>query len=133
MIKFKHEWLKNEFNNSIHPRLRVIVYAIAGFCEYEFNKNLTITEILRTQATQDIYYKDSPAYQRKPWKSVHQYGKGVDCRSFDFSMKEIKRIDEFVDKHFVYDKRRRESSIYHSVGHGNHLHFQVWGDWKSWR
>lgn len=130
MIKFKYPFLEKEFEHEISPRLRSLLYAVSGFVKHNFHKDIDITELMRDQDMQDRYYKNDPKYKVNPWKSVHQFGRGADIRSSGWTTEQIKQIDEFVDKYFDYGEK--QSSIYHDVGHGAHLHFQVQeGDqWK---
>ena len=109
-------------------RLRRIVFGVAGYVNYRWGKDITVTHILRSQWQQDQYYSTTPGYLQSPWKSVHQYGRGIDLRSRDFTKEQIAELADWVNENFPYDERNSHSTlIYHNIGLGKHLHLQVAG------
>lgn len=88
--------------------------------KYEYNP--TITSLFRDQDEQDDIYKDNPDYQKTPWYSVHQFGRGLDFRSIDMS-KEMHEETLTFFKQIVYSGGK-ETLIRHSVK-GDHFHLQV--------
>ncbi len=112
----------------ISPRLRAILWELAWFCKTKVFKDICITDLLRTQAEQDSLYFRHSKYQTKPWKSVHQYGRGADIRTYDcFSVQEIQTILRFLNSNWIYDPQRPQlkTAIYHNIGAGAHIHIQV--------
>ena len=133
LIKFKLTLLKDEFDgelslegNSLHPKLRTIVFTLAGYTDYHFGKDIVITEILRDQATQDKYYCRNPEYQANPWKSVHQFGCGVDLRTWGFTERQLQEILDYINHSFSYDlEGSHPVALCHDIGRGKHFHLQV--------
>jgi len=59
------------------PLLKLL-FDCRNFCNAEFNKDITITMIYRTDSEQDSIYdgktnKKGILYNDKPWKSPHQF------------------------------------------------------------
>lgn len=147
MKKNEKERLWREFREEIDKRLQTIIYAVAGFLASEHRVELTITQLIRTEAEQDIIYLNHPdpavraEYQRRPWLSVHQVGRGADIRvrwskrffnttalSREEQDKIASSIDAFLDSRFDYDFGRLETSVRHDIGRGDHIHIQVDGN-----
>lgn len=125
LIIYKHDNLKAEFADPrLDTRLRVIIYALAGFVYFNFGKNLTLTEIFRTQEMQDLYYKDDPLYKQKPFLSVHQIWRAADISIIYFTEPEIADMAKFL-AHFEYGKIDYNTAKFHDIGLGKHLHIQV--------
>ena len=84
--------------------------------------------VLRTQEEQDSIYGNNSNYQNKPWKSVHQFWRGVDLRNNDMKPGMADDLAEVLNK-IPYDESRPEkkSCIVHDVGRGDHIHIQVKG------
>ena len=136
MIYFKFPELRAEFEGErtineykIRPKLRVMVFALAGYVIYHFNKSLVVTEILRDQKIQDQYYRDNPEYRKKPWKSVHQFGRGVDIRAGNFTDDEINKVLAFLNSAFDYGDGEHKAALCHDIGFGKHFHLQVSGNY----
>ena len=132
MIKFKHLQLQSEFEGDItvsgfplNAKLQSMVFALNGFVEYFFGKSITITEILRDQETQDRYYKENAKYAKKPWKSVHQFGCGVDVRVAGFNDDEVEEMVAFLSGAFDYGDDKHDVVVNHDIGLGRHIHLQV--------
>ena len=125
MIKFKTKRIEKEFyyNTSIKDRLKDIIYMLALYTELEFRKDITLTELHRTQEEQDSYYKDNDRYREKPWKSVHQYGRGADIRTKNFEQEEIMKMVDFLNH--VHYSTKHNTALFHDIGIGEHIHIQV--------
>lgn len=121
MIKFKTKRIAKEFNDpKMSSDLLSLVYILNEFCQLELKKDITLTDLYRTQEEQDAIYKDIPNYNKK---SVHQYWRGVDIRSRDFTIEEIEKIAQFMNL-ITYDVKHK-TCIYHKVkGNVYHLHIQ---------
>jgi len=128
LIEFKHDNLKAEFESKLDNRLQLILYALAGFVYYKFGKSLVLTELCRTQAMQDEYYKDNKQYQIAKWQSVHQ---SEPCRGADISIKfftqdELVDIAHFINSQLPYNANSTfQTLLIHDVNHGMHGHLQV--------
>ena len=122
-IRVAQEWNSGKLDN----RVCIIIYALAGFVFNRFEKILTITEIWRSDAEQDAYYANYPAYKQQPWKSTHQDWRAADVRAMVFTADELKAIDEFLNNNFFYNKEHKVCVV-HDVGLGLHIHIQVDGD-----
>lgn len=130
IVNFKYHNLELELlSPKIDSRLFVVIMALAGYTRFALNKSIIITEIFRTQTMQDYYYKNNLKYKKKNWKSTHQFWRAADFSLKYFTNDEVKMVDEFLDKNFVYtSKRGIETSLVHNAGYGYHLHLQVDGD-----
>ena len=127
MIQFKSERQQREWNDGqLGPKLIDIMNMVNLYSELVFNKSIVITDIYRTQKEQDDIYYYNQDYQKKPWKSVHQYWRGVDIRSSIYDEEEIKELVKLANK-VTYDPARpdKKTSLYHTVGSGLHVHFQT--------
>lgn len=131
MVLFKFPELKVEFDGKkdvgearLHPRLRLMVFALTGFADYHFGRDIIITHILRTQEEQDAFYGNDPRYEAAPWKSVHQFGRGVDIRSTSFTRDEIGRMVDFINLNFPYGGGK-SAALQHNIGSGAHIHLQT--------
>lgn len=125
IINYKHDNIKHEFeDDNLDFRVKIIVYALAGFAYYNFGKSLTITEIFRTQEMQDAYYKDDPIYNQKPFFSVHQLWRAVDVSVKYFTDSELEAIKGFLE-HIEYGKIGLKTGLIHNIGMGEHIHIQV--------
>lgn len=126
-LAFKSDNEEQEFPK-ISPRLRAILWELTWFCNTKIFKDVCITDLLRTQEEQDSLYFKHSKYQKTPWKSVHQYGRGADIRTYDcFSVQEIQTILRFLNSNWTYDPTRPQlkTAIYHNIGAGAHIHIQV--------
>ena len=126
LIQFKYARLKDQFDSpSVDSRLKDIVYWLASWCWYNLEKSIIITHILRTQEQQDAIYNGNASYVREPWQSVHQYGRGVDLSVKYYTQVEIARIQDTLNKKFLYNKEGKNTCVVHDVGLGEHIHIQV--------
>ena len=127
MIRFKNFKIASEFDDSmLETRLRSLINMADEYSTMEFGKDIVITGLLRTQQEQNEIYKKNPDYIKKPWKSVHQYGRGCDLRSSIYTSKEIAKFVDFLNM-LTYDPKRpnKKTCTFHNVGKGDHLHLQV--------
>ena len=125
-MKFKTGEIEAQWNSDkVNSRLKNIILLGVEYAQIELKKELTITDLIRTQAEQDEIYKDNERYKIKPWPSVHQYGRGVDLRTRDFTQNEIDKLEAFFNT-FTYDANRpnKKTCLVHDVGKGKHFHVQ---------
>lgn len=114
-----------KYDTIVNSKLKKILYMLALYCEVEFGKDITITELYRTQDEQDQYYEDNQRYKEKPWKSVHQFGRGADVRSKNFEPDEAERIIKFLKCVTYRDGSKSQTVVHHDIGLGEHFHIQV--------
>ena len=135
-MKFKADRQREEWESGqVDLRLVYLVSWIDGwrkivYPDYEF----TVTDVFRTDEEQDKIYlnhndpKVIEKYKKKPWKSVHQYFRGVDIRTYDMPGKMAYQLEQLL-KQVPYDinRPRMRTAIFHNVGTGAHMHLQVVG------
>ena len=128
MIEFRTAALRPQFN-LLHPGLKKILYWLSGWVEINTSaKRIIITELLRTQEEQDEIYSANSDYPEKPWKSVHQFGRGADISVHGFLSNgdDIEDICREIEREFPYGDGRHRSAIHHQAGkRGKHIHIQV--------
>lgn len=127
LINFKSSRQSEEFkSNKLDRRLRIIIYALAGYTAEVYHKPIIITEIFRTQNEQDTIYGNDPKYKSNPWFSVHQEWRGFDFRTIGFTKDQIIDLLDFLNDNFEYNGGTHPTSLYHEVeNHGLHIHVQV--------
>ena len=103
MLLFKCPNLKDEFNE-ITDKLKTILFAIAGWRDFYYHKDVVITSLIR---------RDNP-------NSVHYYGRGADLRIHDWTNDEISRAKLWIDTIFPYGKGK--PTFYPE---SDHIHIQV--------
>ena len=123
IIEWKVPILQTEFGK-LDNRLQIILYTLAGYTYYNFGKGIILTELLRTQEEQDKIYSESEEYKQRPWKSVHQFGRGADVSIKYFTAEEIENIVRFLNDNFLY-VGAVHTALVHNVGYGMHLHIQT--------
>jgi hypothetical protein len=129
IMKFKNVWVEKEIPQ-ITDDLLTLLKASDLFCRKKWNKEVLITEIMRTREQQENIYKDTPKYKGKPLSeipnSVHMYGRGADIRTHHLEMNQINELVNFLNL-FPYGKGNLLTALYHDIGTGAHIHIQVRG------
>jgi hypothetical protein len=105
-------------------RLRVILYALAGYAFDKFQKFLIITDIFRTEEERKEIYKDNQAMAEKV--GVHEVWRAADIRTHNFTSFEVTDLVGWLNEHFEYTGGK-PTALAHDVA-GYHLHLQVDGD-----
>lgn len=118
--------LQNEFEGleKLNPELKALVEDLNVFTSREFKKGLTITMIGRTDEEQAWLYRNSEKYKQKPFKSPHQFNHAIDIRSRVFTVIEIKRIEDYLNKKWNRSNYYKWTAKNHTVGAGWHFHIQ---------
>lgn len=123
-MKFKTQNEETEwpllYNYNI--RLYTLIQLLEGYAQLNFNKELTLTEIYRTQEEFDALYAQTPP-DKRPARSPHQDWRAVDIRSSDFTEQEIHKMLTFLNT-FTYAGGQRPVAIYHMIA-GNTFHFHT--------
>ena len=126
-MKFKTDRIRREWESMDLPdKLRRIVVSIEQFMLAKYSYEITVTQILRTQEEQDNIYGDRENYQVNPWKSVHQFFRGIDIRNRDMTPQMIEDVLMLANQ-IIYDDKRphKQTAKSHDVGKGDHIHLQV--------
>jgi len=142
LLRFKTERIKNEWTaDELDKRFTAIIMLILAYNLKEANKLdkpcifVKITDICRTQNEQDAIYAKNEKYKQTKWKSVHQYWRGIDiiCELQDgtnMSEEWHKDLMNWLNSTVKYCKScSHNTALYHDVGHGGHLHLQVY--WEN--
>ncbi len=124
MVEFKTDRIKKEYLElkTKNNRLYRLIECISEFVSLEFNKNVVLTEVLRTQAEFEALYAQTPPAQ-KPARSPHMDWKAVDLRSSIYTPEEITRLVAFCNQ-FRFRAGLKKVAIYHKIN-GNAFHFHV--------
>ncbi len=132
-MQFKTKRIFEEFAQPCHSsmlnsRLLALIWYSAGFFESILRIPIVLTGLIRTQAEQNIIYEDNEAYQKKPWKSVHQFGRGCDVRIRGIQSAYVNKFVVHINKSFPY---RPVNNANYDKGHPtallekDHIHLQV--------
>jgi hypothetical protein len=125
LINFKNNRQADEWKDArLDGRLRVIIYALAGFVFDNFQKFLVITEVYRTEEERRAIYANDAVMREKV--GVHEVWRGIDVRALDFTKEEIDAMVDFLNSHFEYTGKC-DTVLAHDIV-GFHLHIQVDGD-----
>jgi len=122
-MQYKSSQSENEID-LIDKRLFILIKFLDIFTLQKFGKQITITELFRTQSEQDNIYADNQEYKIHPWKSVHQFGRGADIRAVNFTKEEQDEIIFMMNK-YPYGDGKHNTILLHDVGDGLHFHLQV--------
>ena len=125
-MRYKTVKQENEFNgDALDNRLRMILYAMDGYSKTEFGVDLYITEVIRTHEENIRIYVERGVPEAEVKASVHQYGRGADCRAWILESEQASQLVRWTNKNFKY-KGRPATALLHKVGNGmNHIHVQV--------
>ena len=122
-MKFKNVVIESQINK-INENLKTILFFLDFAVKQKFDYEITITDLIRTQPEQDFIYKDIAEYNKKPWHSVHQYGRGADIRINDMPQECLRFIISLL-KSIPYGDGIHKTILVHDIGNGNHIHIQV--------
>lgn len=115
---------------SKNPELHTMLMDLVQFVHDEFQKDVVLTMILRTQAEQDEIYGGTVnsagrSYDEKPWRSPHQFWHAMDLRSWIYTEEELQKMVDWINRwgkeHGNYYKW---TAKVHDVGKGMHFHVQ---------
>ena len=127
-IEFKNdsERLQEEWGElgSRNVALKNLVFDVASYVWSKYEKNIIITMIYRTDEEQDAIYADDERYQKKKFKSPHQFMQAVDLRSKVFTNEEIDDIVNHINEKFDDSNWYNWTAKCHDVGLGDHFHIQ---------
>ena len=107
-----------------NPGLMYVLEFIRNFSQNTYNKEVTVTMILRTEAEQDHLYRNSTKYKAKKFRSPHQFGQAIDLRSKTFTIQEIDALVNATNNTFNSTNAYKPTAMYHDIGSGLHFHIQ---------
>ena len=118
--------LKDEFVNlrKENKPLWDLLVDLYKWVDKEFGKDTVMTMLYRTQEEQDYLYRDSERYDKKPFKSPHQFYHAVDLRSFIYTKEERDRMVEYLNSKYDSSNYYKWTAKVHEVG-SNGLHFHI--------
>ena len=114
-----------EMKEKNRPLLKLL-FDIRNYCRDNFGKDVVITMIYRTDDEQDMIYRDNPKYQKKKFKSPHQFYHALDLRSRTFTQEEIDELVQYLNDTYNDSNYYRFTAMCHNVGHGDHFHVQYY-------
>lgn len=125
-MKFKTPEMETQYaSNQVRPKTKLLMQMIDLFMRLAFGVDMLVTDLYRTQEGQDAIYGEDENYKRKKWFSPHQFGLAFDI-STKFLKKEqiiiLQRVADFIP---YAPGSKFKTWVYHDVGMGMHLHFQV--------
>lgn len=122
--RLKHEFVILRKENQPLARLLIDLY---HHVDNVFEKDVIMTMIYRSQDEQDAIYKDNPKYEKKPWKSPHQFYQAVDIRSSNFTQDEIEKVEKYLNDKYNKLNYYSWTAKCHKVGEGAyHFHIQYY-------
>jgi len=123
-LKFKTTRQETEFGElqTNNPGLYDIGIKTATFVLNAFNKDVVVTEVLRTRAEFDALYSATPA-EKRPKTSPHLFGNAFDLRSRIYTEAEIKQLLNYLNNNFK-NPSGLPTALYHKIS-GNVEHFHV--------
>lgn len=129
MLKAKNDSprIKKEFGElRVHNKdLMKLILDLYHWIDDTFGKDTVMTMLYRTDAEQDAIYGINPRYQKKPWKSPHQFYHAVDIRSRIFTEDEIKQIEDYLNSKWNDTNYYKWTAKCHKVtGQAYHFHIQ---------
>lgn len=125
-MKFKTENERREWAqvSTENPRMFKVGTMLDLYTQTEFGKEITLTEVYRTQAEHDALYAQTPP-DKRPVTSPHMRWEAFDVRSHDFTQAQIDKMLKFLNLVTVYGGQR-QCAIYHTItGNAFHFHVQV--------
>lgn len=118
-MKFKDsERHKKEFWE-LHPLLQLILMDLNDWAITR-GEEMTVTELIRTDAEQETLFKDGDAKERI---SVHQFGRGADVRLFKKDPLNL-LVGEYINHKYPYGDGVHKTLVTHE-GTAMHHHLQV--------
>lgn len=117
-MKFKSDRIQDEFASLVskNPPLRSILVSLQGFCIHEFNEDITITSVFRTEQEN----KDAHAAT-----SIHCVWGAADVSIHGFSDQSQKRMLDFCNQFTYRGTPGHKVAMIHGVPGGvSHLHIQ---------
>lgn len=123
MIHFKTPRIEKEFHELPlqNKRLYVLIQAASQYSEFEFKKEITITDLYRTPEENKNLY----APGAEPVNRPHTLWEGADLRSIIYSPSQIERFVTFLNMWSGYDGKR-VTALFHLVPGGSpHFHLQT--------
>jgi hypothetical protein len=118
-----------------YAQLTPHMFEVTAFAKYymkaKYGVEIMLTDTFRSQESQDYIYRNNERYKQKPWKSVHQYGRGADISLWVFRGEDKFLMTDAMSKDLtdtlnqIYYSEKYNTATRHDVGSGDHIHTQV--------
>lgn len=124
--KNESERIKSELSQlkSENKPLFSLIVDLADWINSEFDKKTVITMIYRTDEEQAELYKHSERYQKKPFKSPHQFWHAIDLRTWIYTEEEIQKIVKYLNDKYNASNYYKWTAKAHAIK-GNAMHFHI--------
>jgi hypothetical protein len=118
-VKFKTQRQRREWRR-LDKRLKGLVRGLDLISQAFFKKELTVTEVFRTQKENNKIYGDEKHI------SVHTFLRGVDIRTSNLTKQEAQILADMANC-IPYDPKRKhiKTAKFGDKLHSNHIHAQV--------
>jgi len=127
-----------------NPELRNLILDLYKWVKRTLDKDVTMTMIFRTKAEQDKIYggakRGKRSYNKKPWKSPHQFWHALDIRVKDpvdkdkikdtYTLDEVKAIEKYLNdkwnvrNYYKWTAKCHTVKNQHGESLGAHFHIQ---------
>jgi protein tyrosine phosphatase len=131
-MKYKSDRIRTEFGQLPYKNMPLfdIITRLDSYAQDTFNKEITLTCILRTKEENDALYASTPPEQR-PKATPHVFWGACDLRSSTFSDDEIASLVAWLNSSFK-NPSKAKVAIYHCIaGNAPHFHIQSVAPLKS--
>ncbi len=123
MIHFKTPRIEREFNELPlrNKRLLILLQMASQYSEFEFRKEITITDLYRTPEENAKIYASSTEPVNRP----HTLWEGADLRSSIYKPNEIYKFVNFLNLFTSYGGKRITAFCHTVPGGAPHFHLQT--------
>lgn len=98
-----------------------LIIDLYHYADHNFNKDVVITMIYRTQEEQESIY--GSGYSKK---SPHQFYHAIDIRSRLYTQDEMNQMVKYLNERYNKNNYYKWTTKVHEVGdHGMHFHIQL--------
>lgn len=125
-MKFKTMKIEKEYSklSTYNPKMQSLLVMLDAWTRAQYNKEITLTHLFRTDQEQIDLYAQTPAAER-PAKSPHQTWEAVDLRSTDWSKKQQDAMCELLNKSNTNPGGKKTAFVHAIAGNVEHFHIQV--------
>jgi hypothetical protein len=107
-----------------NKELTTLLLDMDNYIYTKYGHNCTITHLFRLDEEQELFYKNSERYKKKPFTSPHQYWHSVDISSRGFTQEQIEDIVNYINNKYNKENYYRWTIKWHNIGFGSHFHIQ---------
>ncbi len=122
MIHYKTPRIEKEFNELPlrNKRLYILIQAASQYSEFEFKKEITITDLYRSPEENAKLYPLG-----EPINKPHTLWEGADLRSIIYSAPQIYKMVTFLNMWTSFDGKRITAFCHTVPGGAPHFHVQT--------